>query len=474
MKEGDVFMKKILTKATVAATVLAAFFSATAAFGATQFDIRYGKAENGKFVNAYAKWNRKAVAGQKITTPKVSDRTDGTRCWWRANNRTGSDEIRSGGTYTVKGNTNFYAVWRKLYSVRFMNQAGTSENKNLRLTLCSGETYKTPSMTPPTGYSFAGWSASKNSSSAQYKAGQTVKMTGNRILYAVFVKKTVPATVTLKRPNGATYAVISPDGRKTFPSVGLSGRKTLQGWDESNGKTKNPKYLEGDVIPKKSAVYYMVLNDADADKGNVSIKESMKYVCSYFVGDSRMQYSQAQFGSTLRKTKFIALGGMGYNWLSKEASDGGYRRLISTLKTDVKKTKGKRAVIFCLGVNDLQNIDSYVKFYKSKATELKNLGCDLFVMSVNPFCAMQRQLEMRTYYSSKHPNYTERRTKSLRDAFNAKLKGLSGTYKYIDSFSYLVKTGWPTLNASIGFADGLHYTKATNQRIINYALSVTG
>lgn len=467
-------MKKMKMRLTIAAAVVSALFSATAAFGAAQYDVRYGKAENGRFVNAYSKWNRKASAGQRITTPKVSDRPDGTRCWWRANNKSGADEIRSGGTYTVKGKTDFYAVWRKLYSVRFLNQAGNSEYKALKQVLCSGETFRLPSAQAPSGMTFVGWSTARNSSSAQYKAGQTMKMTGNRTLYAAFAKKAVPITATLKYQNGKTYAVIVPDGKKTFPSVGLNGRKTLQGWDSSNGKTRNPKYLEGDAIPKKTAVYYMVLNDADADTGSVAIKESSKYACVYFVGDSRMQYAQSQFGKTLKKTKFVALGGMGYNWLSKKGSDGGYERLVAALKADAKKTSGRRAVVFCLGVNDLQNADSYVKFYKSKASELKNLKCDLFVMSVNPFCSMQRQLEIRTYYSSKYPNYKERRTKALRDAFNAKMKSLSGTYRYVDTFSYLVKTGWPTINVGIGFADGLHYTKETNRRIINYALSVVG
>ena len=268
--------------------------------------------------------------------------------------------------------------------------------------------------------------------------------------------------VRLRYNNGKAYKTIVADGKTAvFPTVGLNN-KTLQGWSTKKGRKCNPRYMEGDVIPNKSAVYYMVVAKTPAKQkpaSSLTVTESKKYARTYFVGDSRLELFNIKAGKNLKKTKIIAKCGSGYSWLKNTA----YNRLIRKIKTDNKKTKKREAVIFCHGINDMRNQSRYMAFYKSKAKELKSLGCDLYVMSVNPFC--QGQIE----YFHRNENYSKKRTYKKLRKFNEALKGLKN-YTYIDIYSYLVKTGWPTSGyTSSHKPDGLHYTSDTTARILSRA-----
>ena len=251
-----------------------------------------------------------------------------------------------------------------------------------------------------------------------------------------------------------------------------SGYGTFQGWSTTKGKTCNPEYFEDQVIPSYAATYYPVVATAPKDPNGSStekIHESKKYGCVYFVGDSRIEQAMKRIGS-LSHTEFIGKGGMGYDWLTQKG--GGYDQFIARRKKNNPQYHGKKdAVIFCFGVNDLQNYQKYIRFYKSIENNLRSMHFDLYVMSVNPFCVGQRY-----YWNKAHgnPNHVEKRTQAARIVFNRELKTqLQGTYTYVDTFSYLKKTGWPTADLSnTPTPDGLHYTLDTTKRIITKAISV--
>ena len=515
--------------------------SLTAFAGSETYSVRYGKIVDGSFVNSYSKWNTTVEGGKKLKTVAMKDK-NGKRCWWRVRGNDGNTAlIRSGESFTVKGNARLTPVWRKIYTIRFYNKSGTKEYTSKKMTFCRDERLQLPTLKVSSIYQFSGWSRKKGSSAADYTctkkytmtsdlnlyaavhkrqwytvrfwsqaagseytqlnsavleggtltlpklsdtsayrflgwsytpkqtqtsltAGTVITVTKNIKLYAVFAVKSGPK-VYLKNFDGSTYMLLIPDGKTIrFPSVSLGKKKTLQGWSTTKGKTNSPEYLEGQIIPAKAAVYYMVVA-ATANSG-VTLKESSSYSQVYFVGDSRMQHCSLQFGSKLKKTKFIAESSSGYDWLAVKGT--GYASLVKTIKADNKKISGRKAVIFCHGVNDMGNISLYINFYKSKAKELQSLGCRLYVMSVNPFCAKQRQWYRVTHGDSE---YQEKRTQEQRETFNRRLKtDLKGTYTYLDVSSYLVKTGWPTCSAdSEAVADGLHYSTDTNKKIINRA-----
>ena len=433
--------------------------------------VKYGTVQNSKFVNAYPKWNVTAKKGQTVMTPKVADR-NGKRCYWRISGNNGkTGEIANGKTFILYGSANLSAQWKPLYTIRLFKYNGTKEHLDKRITLAKGEKFHLPRITPHPSKLFLGWAKVKNATSARYNCTTRYTMVRSIDLYEVIVPR--PKTVvTLNTYSGAYYKTVIPNGKETFPTMQCSGYGTFQGWSRTKGKSCNPEYMEGQIIPSASATYYPVVANMPKDpvaSSTETVSESKRYAAVYFVGDSRMDQAKVYFGQNMTKTKFIAKGGMGYDWFTQKG--GAYDQLITMLRKNNNAHSGKNAVIFCFGVNDLQNYQKYIKFYKSKASALKQLNCDLYVMSVNPFCVGQR------YYWNNargNTNYVEKRTQSARITFNKALKQqLNGTYTYVDTFSYLVKTGWPTSDLSNSpTPDGLHYTLDTTKRIVSRASAI--
>ena len=442
--------------------------------GAASYSVQYGKEENGKFRNAYSKWNRVAAANKTITLPKVSDRANGTRCYWCADNKTGASyEIVNGGKYKVTGNVKFYARWKQTYWVRFIGKDGKTEIAGFRKRLCDGDIMKLPTLKDTSQEKFIGWVVHEKSKGIKHNvdASHRIKITGEMVIYASYRK--IPKTyrtAVLKYPDGTLYRKIKLTGKEAFPSVAFPGTKTLQGWSRKQGQMCSPEYLEEETIPNINAVWYMVVYDFKREPYFNNVSGSRKYSEVYFVGDSRMYYANKSIGSQTSGIKFVAQCGKGYQWLSSPG--GGYEQLIR----EVRKSRGKRkAVVFALGVNDLYNIGAYTTFYKRKAGELKAQGCDLYVMSVNPFCFMQRY---QTKYDETgvSDGFNYRNQQLLNNFNNCLRRDLAGIYRYIDTNTYLRKTGWPTFSSSGGVkhSDGLHYTGSTNRRIINYVISTIG
>lgn len=122
------------------------------------------------------------------------------------------------------------------------------------------------------------------------------------------------------------------------------------------------------------------------------------------------------------------------------------------------------AVVFNLGVNDMANASNYVSYMTNIASTLKSKNCKLFYMSVNP-------LNSTMITKAGKGSRTEAQVRE----FNSKIRsGLSANYKYIDTYSVLMKTGYGT-NASYNGEDsvsddGLHYTTKTFKRIYYYCV----
>ena len=100
-----------------------------------------------------------------------------------------------------------------------------------------------------------------------------------------------------------------------------------------------------------------------------------------------------------------------------------------------------------MGVNDLGNIDNYIKYVNENASKWKAKGSSLYFVSVNPCDGSYAKLNTNI------------------ESFNKKLKSeLSSSIGYIDTYSELKSKGFQT-------ADGLHYKKETYQLIYTYIKS---
>ena len=403
--------------------------------------------------------------GETYALPVLKDTATHYFSGWTLKENAGSTLLKPNRAFRVKMNLSFYAVWKEKpkYTVRFFNRDNGKEYINRRITKYAGETYTLPAVSVGSDKTFLGWSESVLVSSTNLCAGKTCTMDGSRDLYTVSVKKTGHYAAFMLS-SGQVCRVCAVDGRTVrFPSIAYHDGRTCIGWSLKKGTDRAPQYLENDIVPARTATYYAVEVDSKtADTSSSGVKETSKYTYAYIVGDSRIWLGSYYMGGEFKKTRLICKSGSGYDWLSA----AGYAKLLQSIRNDNKKSTGRKAVVFCHGINDLGNISRYITFYRSKAKELRKLGCDLYVLSINPFNQSQSAYWQQTYGYSRR--YVEFRTQPQLQYFNKRLRSdLAGIYGYIDTNTYLRKTGWDTCSIYNHIADGLHYSKAVTRKVFN-------
>lgn len=152
-----------------------------------------------------------------------------------------------------------------------------------------------------------------------------------------------------------------------------------------------------------------------------------------WVGDSRTVGMQQAVEGT-DKNEWICKTAEGYNWFVNKA--------IGSVNSKLKKDD---TIVFNLGVNDLGNVDKYVKKLNSLANGDWKKANKIIVMSVN--------LTDSSKYSGGATNEAIKK-------FNSKMKsGLDGSIKYVDTYSQI--------KDSMKTSDGLHYDKATYKSLYN-------
>ena len=148
-----------------------------------------------------------------------------------------------------------------------------------------------------------------------------------------------------------------------------------------------------------------------------------------FVGDSRFVNMNDVCGISKRDNLFmVAKVGEGYSWFNDTALQQ-INRITSSGLFD------KWKLIICLGINDLGNVEKYVKKYESLKDDY-----DITLVSVNP---------VNNYGSL---------TNDQIEKFNSVLTELP--FPYIDTYRLLLSTGYAT-------TDGLHYSGDTTRKIYN-------
>lgn len=186
---------------------------------------------------------------------------------------------------------------------------------------------------------------------------------------------------------------------------------------------------------KKNYIYFIILlvlilvvisllNDISAEtNSNMTI-----------IGDSRMVGLCSYNWYKEDKGTCIAKTSMGYNWL------------VTTAIKEVEKLDDDKKVNIAvnLGVNDLYNVDNYIKEYRELAETLWK-DSKIFIVSVNPTKGSYSKLNSKI------------------DEFNQRLKESLNNYNnifYCDTSSYLKEHGFET-------SDGLHYDSKTSKIIYN-------
>lgn len=166
-----------------------------------------------------------------------------------------------------------------------------------------------------------------------------------------------------------------------------------------------------------------------------------KYETGYiFMGDSRFYLMNIDCGMDTPENFFVvACPGIGYDWMVSKALPK--IESIEKLHPEIKDW----VVVSGLGINDMNNINSYIKTYKTLAKSM-----DLKLLSVNPTLGRSE-----AQYSNNNI-----------DSFNQRLQELTSRYsslEYINCHDYLMNKGyWMT--------DGVHYNTDSNWDIYAYIL----
>ena len=147
------------------------------------------------------------------------------------------------------------------------------------------------------------------------------------------------------------------------------------------------------------------------------------------IGDSRcVQMQEAVQGGGC---SWICENSKGYQWLEEVAIGW----------ADPSVGKGTK-VVFCLGVNDPQNVRKYADLVNAKGAEWRERGAVIYYVSVNPV--------WENPYTSKEEV----------ENFNATMPGLLSGVIWVDTYSWLMENGCKIV-------DGLHYDAATSATIFN-------
>lgn len=169
------------------------------------------------------------------------------------------------------------------------------------------------------------------------------------------------------------------------------------------------------------------------------------------IGDSRFENitRDAYAYSIPQNFSFIAKSAMEVNWFKTDALDQ-LRKILDNRETGISYH-----IIINMGVNDIQfyrpfdeSINTYLNVYSSLIKNYSDVH--FYLLSINPID--EEKLIITQPY-----NY---RTNEDIDYFNNKLI----------SFSNVNNITYCPANEHIDFQtdDGIHYTQATNQKIINY------
>ena len=369
-----------------------------------------------------------------------------------------------------------------LYSTRirsftYSNSAGTKTY--LQRYYYEGTIATMPPVPKASGYSPLGWKCTVNGKVRRYAAGEKLTVYGSSRFYASY-KKIPVVQVILHYNNGETYASKTLEKGSTyrFPSMVDPEGYAFIGWSTKKGMLLSPSKPGSCYGPgTKITIYgtkhfYAVLMDKNAERrpsenelSGTSSPDTSAYKQIIFLGDSRTVRLQKTLDRldipySKKNVGFVCKGGSGLNWLKLE----GYKKLIDLLKKSDSKDKRPIAVIFNFGVNDINSIEKYIEYYDSIAPTLKEKNCRLFIMSVNPVnSATMKKCGKKCRYEYEVT------------AFNDRLKkGLAGQYTYIDTYSWLMKTGYSSDSGSMGYdvgkEDGLHYTVTTYLRIYRRCL----
>ena len=234
-----------------------------------------------------------AECGAVVTIPKSSPVRSG--CYfqgWSESKTATTAEYKSGSKLSLVKNVTLYAVWKRAtYKLTFDANGGTGTIPP-PISALYGSTVTVPKCTTLTrsGYYFMGWSTSKTATTAAFKSGSTITLTGNTVLYAVWKSAgTGTCTLSFDRNGGSGNApakiTAAVGSAVTVPKSSITREGYyFMGWSTTRGGAV--AYKSGDeIMLTKDTVLYAVWKvktvtlsfDRNGGSGNAPVKVTTTY-----------------------------------------------------------------------------------------------------------------------------------------------------------------------------------------------------
>ena len=213
-------------------------------------------------------------------------------------------------------------------------------------------------------------------------------------------------------------------------NANTSGNSTYK--PVNNNKPSGPINTTPDSYDKGSSGNNNNNNNSNNTSSNSNNSVTTKNVI--MIGDSRCVQMKSHVGAG--SDTWSCKGSMGLNWMKNT----GVPNVESKIGNGTK-------IVIMMGVNDLYQPEAYISYINQKASTWASKGAKTYFVSVNPV-------------DGSYSNLTSKIV-----SFNNKLKnGLNSNVRYIDTYNYLVSSGF---NTSVG----LHYKSDTSRKIYNYIKS---
>ena len=238
-------------------------------------------------ITLYAVWYSNGSATISSTKPT---RSGYTFLGWSTSSSASSASYSSGSSISISSSTTLYAIWKKeptSYTLSYNANGGSGAPSGH-----SGAKSYTIKTTVPTrfGYTFLGWSTNSSATSASYTPGNTISLSSNTTLYAVWKSaQSVSAgnsnTVNIAFAEQAWYYKFTPSssGEYTFESTGSIDSKvviykadgTELGSDDDSGESSNFKKT---IKLTSGTTYYIKAFAYSSKTGSYTFKVTQKAV----------------------------------------------------------------------------------------------------------------------------------------------------------------------------------------------------
>lgn len=137
-------------------------------------------------------------SGKIYLTEALPTREDYKFLGWADSKTATAAQKQPGDEFTLEKDITLYAVWKQVIFTLSYNANGGTAAPAAQKTNDSGKVTVSSSKPTRSGYNFLGWSTSKTATTAdvKYKAGTSVTLTANTVLYAVWKKVDTPSDPT--------------------------------------------------------------------------------------------------------------------------------------------------------------------------------------------------------------------------------------------------------------------------------------